>query len=310
MSRFMPLAAVASVLVLTVALVRVGALRHVRQTEQVRIALQSAPGQCSSDSNCSYQVPLLLRAGADANGHVSNGNSFLLFAAHRRDAQLMRWLEMYGARPDARVRGEQLCLTANGGTTAQVQALLDAGAPINTRASDGRSALEVAVRGNQQNGIEMALFLLKQGADAKQKSNSGDGLVPLALLYGGDLKLIAALQKAGAPTSRASALAIAARQNNMEEAKRLLAAGVPVDERASRTDWTALQWAASDGHPEMCALLLEHGADVLLRSKGDNNQTALQLANEGHINATGARIKPYERTIHLLQRAEKRAKAK
>ena len=55
----------------------------------------------------------------------------------------------------------------------------------------------------------------------------------------------------------------AARTADLSAVKNLLADGVPVgfrDTANGANGWTALKWAASEGHEEVLELLLEHGA--------------------------------------------------
>lgn len=293
-------------LLLIVALVRVKELRRERSTEMLRVTLQKTRGLCRDNPACRTEVPKLLRAGANPDGQVASGSSFLLWAARRRDTGLMHLLENSGAQMTPDVRVEKLCLTANGGKPAQIQALLNAGTPVNARAFDGRSALEVAVKASENQGREMALFLLQHGADARQKTRRDSDIVSLALLYGGDLKLIRALQKVGAPTSRIADLAIAVLNNDLARVRALLDAGTPVDGRASPSEWTALQWAAYEGHPEICALLLERGADPFARSiDGRNDGRALVLLKGSFLPGTQSR----QRIASLLERAEKQTRS-
>jgi ankyrin repeat protein len=55
---------------------------------------------------------------------------------------------------------------------------------------------------------------------------------------------------------------VVARSGNVESAKLLLDAGATVNAREQWGDQTALMWAASEAHPEMIKLLLDHHADV------------------------------------------------
>ena len=294
--------ALVTLLLLTFGLWRVAELRRARATEMLRVTLQKTRGLCDDDAACRTAVPKFLRAGANPNAQVAGGNSFLLWVARRRDTELMKRLEKSGAQVTPEVRVEKLCLTANGGRPAQVRALLDAGTPINARAFDGRSALEVAIKSHEYQGRQMAIFLLKRGANARQKTRGNSDMVPLALLYGGDLTLIHALQKAGAPTSRAAALAIAVLSNDIARVRNSLDAGTPVDERASPSEWTALQWAASNGRLDICALLLKRGADPFARSiDGRNDGRALTLTKESFVISTQTR----QALVRLLERAEK-----
>jgi len=55
-------------------------------------------------------------------------------------------------------------------------------------------------------------------------------------------------------------LVYAARTGALDDVKQLLDEGTPVGFHDGPAGWTALKWAASEGHEEVLALLLEHGA--------------------------------------------------
>lgn len=118
------------------------------------------------------------------------------------------------------------------GDRAQVQALLDAGAPLNIAMPGRGSPLMVAVR---RADYAMVEFLLQRGADV-QISSRGDG----------------------------NALIIAAQQGDVTMARRLLAAGADVN-AAVLADETPLINASSNNDFAMVQLLLQHGADINLQ---------------------------------------------
>jgi ankyrin repeat protein len=67
---------------------------------------------------------------------------------------------------------------------------------------------------------------------------------------------------------------------NYDEVKRLLEAGADATMRTAYR-WTALHWAAGNGHAEVVELLLEYGADV--NAVSDTGRTPLQMASDERI---------------------------
>jgi uncharacterized protein len=87
----------------------------------------------------------------------------------------------------------------------------------------------------------------------------------------------------------ASALALAARLGQTEVVRLLLAAGAATNPREQLPHApTALMEAAADGHDDIAALLLEHGADPSLRDHDGRDAVAHARAN-GHA-ALAARL--------------------
>ena len=76
-------------------------------------------------------------------------------------------------------------------------------------------------------------------------------------------------------------LHIAAQQNRLAIAKRLLGAGADVNVKGGYDDGSPLHFAAWDNHPEMIRLLLEHGANIEQRSGNNHNNTPLGWAIAG-----------------------------
>jgi len=101
----------------------------------------------------------------------------------------------------------------------------------------------------------------------------------------------------------ATALMIAAGDNEVELVQRLLAAGAGVNLGDKNGD-TALNWAVYSGHYETAQLLLEAGADPRLSGHGDALQIALRRGHEELVQvlsvAMEARVKPGGRDTMLM----------
>jgi len=141
-------------------------------------------------------------------------------------------------------------------------ALLAKGVDAKSRQVDGTTALMWASYNDDADLVER---LIKAGADVGAVNDYGASALQTAAVLA-DPRIIKDLLKAGAnPDSPnpegQTALMVVARSGNVQAAKLLLDAGATVDAREGWGDQTALMWAASESHPEMIKLLLEHHAD-------------------------------------------------
>lgn len=169
---------------------------------------------------------------------------------------------------DARLRD-----AATRGDVSALRKALDAGAGLDARDGQGRTALLLATHANS---VEAARALIEAGADV----NAKDAMQDSAYLYAGarGLDEILALTLAhGADlhsTNRygGTALIPAAERGHVATVRTLLRAGVAVD-HVNRLHWTALLEAIllGDGgarHVQIVQLLLDAGADPE-RADGD-----------------------------------------
>jgi uncharacterized protein len=165
----------------------------------------------------------------------------------------------------AQPAAEALVTAARSGDAAALRRLLDAGAPVDARDGDGRTALLIATRANQ---VEAARLLIERGADVNAKDRIDDS----PFLYAGAagrLEILRLTLAAGADlrsTNRfgGTALIPAAHYGHVEVVRELLKTAIPVD-HVNRLGWTALLEAVilGDGgpaHVEIVRLLLAHGA--------------------------------------------------
>ncbi len=133
------------------------------------------------------------------------------------------------------------------------------GIDINAKDKDGNTALIVAVK--REHTAIVDLLLAAPGIDINAKDRLGDTALIVAVKRG---------TRSRAPTAIVDLL--------------LAAPGIDIDvnaEGSQPVDWTALTWAASEGHADIVRRLLAAGADV--DAKTNNGATALMwAASEGH----------------------------
>jgi len=138
-----------------------------------------------------------------------------------------------------------LAHAAFSGLAAEVQALLDAGAPVDTADAHGSRPLHAAAfKGHR----DVAATLLKAGAVPARIDARESPPLHLATLHG-----------------------------HLSVAKQLLRAGAPVDDFDSGGS-TALHAAAATGQAAIVRLLLAHRADASLRSRAGGTALVMALA--------------------------------
>jgi ankyrin repeat protein len=166
---------------------------------------------------------------------------------------------------------------------AGVVALLKERADVNAPTADGTTALHWTAYWND---VDIATLLLRAGAkvDVANRYNA----TPLWLACTrGNAQMVETLLKAGAdPNAFAlqaeSPLMAAAFAGSAESVKALLTRGAFVNAKDEWHGQTALMRAVGnhEPHPDVARVLIEHGADVNLRSKA--GLTALLLAVRQH----------------------------
>jgi ankyrin repeat protein len=139
--------------------------------------------------------------------------------------------------------------------------------------------------------VEVARFLVEQGADATTQAKNGadvtardkDGRTPLhQASYGGHVDLARFLVEQGADATAQdengwTPLHWASSWGHMELARFLVEQGA--DATAQDEDgWTPLHWASSWGHMELARFLVEQGADAT--AQAEDGQTPLNVASE------------------------------
>ena len=186
------------------------------------------------------------------------------------------------------------------GQTDTAELLLQHGADVNGRNRDGNTALHLAIFLGHAGSAEL---LIKNGADVTARND--DGATPIDMLAvpwemtqflskplgikleqkqveAGRAKIAEMLNvKSSNPSEGKSTLPVekvwdAASAGNLSVVKQAIANGMDVNMKDPKSGGTLLATAALMGHTEIVALLLEHGADVNVRSK--DGETALHAA--------------------------------
>ena len=202
---------------------------------------------------------LLLRAGAKVNAANDLGATPLWAASQNGSVAMVAKLLNAGANPNAALlAGETpVMVAARSGYANVVEQLLAKGGDPNARGARGQTALMWAAA---QKHPEAVKVLLAHGADVEARSSAWNevmavpphGYLPYnrAIPHGGD-----------------TALMFAARGDDVESAKLLVAAGAQVN---ASDAWgvTATTLAAHSGHDDVVAFLLSKGADPNLAAAG------------------------------------------
>lgn len=175
----------------------------------------------------------------------------------------------------------ELLKAIDDGRSSKITHLLEQGADVNERNSDGWSPLMVAAsKGN----AELVKLLLDRGARVNEKTPQGQ----TPLMFGahwGHLEVVKLLIEKGAQVDAPmvdgwTPLIDAAQMDKVEAAKLLIENGANVKKRSS-TGWTALMAASFNNRSELVKLILQKGADVNMRD--ETGKTALGVAKaKGH----------------------------
>lgn len=177
-----------------------------------------------------------------------------------------------------------LISAAERGDTAEMQRLIDQGAPLDGQDDRGRTAAVAATHAQQTEAVRL---LIEAGADINIRDQRSDNvllyagaegyldIVNLAIAAGADTKL----------TNRFGGIAIipASEHGYVEVVETLLRNSDTNVNHVNNLGWTALLEAIilSDGgprHQQVVALLIEHGADVNLAD--NDGVTPLQHAKQ------------------------------
>ena len=126
-------------------------------------------------------MELLVGRGADVNRRNALGESALMHAAWRGQVAAMRWLIAKGALVDsAPMQWGPLHYAVFAGQAEAAALLLDHGADINARSTNGSSVLMMAVYEGHE---PLVKDLLARGADPRAKNDRGEGALEWAFRF-------------------------------------------------------------------------------------------------------------------------------
>lgn len=185
-------------------------------------------------------VELLLQSGANAKATGADGETLLMRAAEAGSARVVQLLLRHGAPVEAkesRFGQTALMFAARAGHADSVAVLLEAGARPQVATPVGPAP--AFIRPNSQAGFGFGVGIIRGGtpADRGRREPQPGGLTPLHY---------------------------AARQNHLEVAKLLLAAGADINAREAN-DITPLLMAVSNNSIATAHFLLEQGGNVNAR---------------------------------------------
>jgi uncharacterized protein len=260
-------------------------------------------------------VDRLLKAGADPKALGPNGETMVMYAARNGNPDVVRMLVEAGADVNAKepLRGTTALMWAVEQRNPEaVSALLAAGADpaaksgpaglprnyvaprVNTRAVEEaqRRRTRAAAAGRTyeeqleyefENGIDLGAprnaFVPDRSAAANaspQPAAAAADAAGAAQAAPDDSEVVVA-GLVGGGGGGLTALIFAAREGDIESARRLIAAGADVNQQ-TEYGWTPLLTAVNNRNYQLARLLVEHGADVNRPNKG--GWTPLYLATD------------------------------
>jgi ankyrin repeat protein len=206
-------------------------------------------------------VERLLKGGADANEALPRGETPLMFAARTGKVDAMKVLLDHRANVNAKetLRGTTALMWAAAQThPAAVQLLIERGADMSARSDPAQRRRETARLG---------------------KANARSGGVapgtPRAIAAAAAAKAAGLDEEDGLDGGGLTALAFAARQNDIESTRVLLAAGADINQ-VTGYGWTPLLVATQNRYYKLGSFLLDEGADPSIPNNG--GWTPLYLA--------------------------------
>ncbi len=214
-------------------------------------------------------VRRLVAEGASVNVANKQGETPLTEAVAYGEPDLVKFLISQGASVNVRRRKSQytpLHIAAYYGWKPVAELLIAAGAPLNAAGAIG---------------IDDPWGPTPRPTARSRKRGSpgvppGPGQTPVQVaMKMGHSKIVRLLAERGAEVT----IHQAAYLGQIDKAREILAGGVQVDAQ-DVYGWTALRWAAQEGHEDVVRLLLTHGADI--NGKSSNGVPLLAAMRRGH----------------------------
>ena len=284
---YVPVAFVASAMVLTEETAQTRAVLLVEETSEVTAAEQQNWAR----------VQTLIQEGADINADQPDGATALHWAVHWNEPATVTALIEAGVEVNAvnDLGVPPLWIAIDGGNTDVAIRLIEAGANVNARLATGETVVMTAAR----NGLRPVVSrLLREGSDVRLAEHEAAQTALMWAAAGGHADVVRVLAESGADidsrTSRGfTALMFAAQVGDVDTAQVLLEAGADLEGRAldgstpllvaSRSmdalagiDWRIIP--SPSGHQDTALFFIHQGADVSATDK--RGRTALHAAVE------------------------------
>ena len=212
-------------------------------------------------------VETLLKAGANANTAMPEGETALMTAARTGKADVVRALVAAGASVNAKESWRNqtaLMWAASENHAAVAKALIDAGADVKARSNGGFTALLFGVRAGSLDAVKA---LVNAGGDVNdtiqlaERAPMARGAPP-----GGAGRGAAPAARGGQAASTGGEAAASADRRQIEQLVQVFNTGLRG--RSGPGGTNALVLALTNAHFELAAWLLEHGADAGASGQG------------------------------------------
>ena len=196
------------------------------------------------------------------------GNTALMLAAAKGHKEIVGALLEKDANVNAanQYGNTALIWAAENGHVATVSALLEKGANVNTKNQYGDTALIWAAKNGH---LEIVRALLEKGAEVNAKNNNGSTALMWAA-WNGHEKIAEQLNTVIEANEH---LIKAGKSGNLYDARKALQNGANVNTQDTK-GYTALIWAAREGHIEIVRALLEKDS-IEVNTKNQYGNTAL-----------------------------------
>jgi len=251
-------------------------------------------GSVSGDRPSRRIIELLVGAGSDVDGQAEFGGTALHSAARWSGAEPVRALLELGADPhrlndQGRTPLHEACEADAADEVVSI--LVSAGADVDLRDQDSRQPLHIAC-GNAAAGAAAVKPLVDAGADVDALNANGRSPLRCALQsISGTVSIRA--NKAGLLLDRGAdpngSLEAGVRWGDAGVGRRLLALGV-ADAGPGSAGFTALHWAAYDGHAEVVEVLAGAGFDLESIDR-DANRPLHLACQEQHVDVALALLR-------------------
>ncbi len=217
----------------------------------------------------------------------------LFYAAIKGDVPQVRHLLDKGVNVDVKVsidNSTASIMAAEKGHNEVVTLLLEKGADINTINVFGGTALHGALSGRDP---VLAQLLIERGADVTTKHRGTNCTVLMAAAGGGYADVVSSMLEKGVDVNVEdrqgyTALTYAAGEGHTEIVKLLVRAGSRSN--VNKSFGRALAVAVGRGHTEIAGLLIEEGASLNEKTKSYGLTTLMVAANKGYTEIVRALI--------------------